>query len=89
MTNRRFSVSIPGESTVKGVIHLNVQQNSVSNQWVDTSVKSVYEYLQDQIAYDDTNQVVFVKQLQLCQTQKIVICQILKNQAETKSVRAI
>ena len=86
MTNIRFPVSNPGESTIKGVIQLNVQKSPICNQWVEASVKSAYENLQDQIAYDDTNQVVFVKQLQLCQTQKIVICQILKDQEETRSV---
>ena len=81
-------LSIPGESTIKVLIHLNVQQSSICNQWVDASIKSVYENLQDQIAYDDTSQTVFVKQQQLCQTQKIVIYQMLKSQSETRRVWA-
>ena len=61
---------IPGESTIKGAVTLNVQQNSVCNQWVDTKAKSVFENLLDQIVCDDINQAVFVKQRQLCQTQR-------------------
>ena len=45
---------------------------------------SVYENLLDQIVCDDINQAVFVKRLQLCQTQRKVISQMAEKQTDNR-----